>query len=418
MKKLWQQTFLRSGVVTIAVLALVLLGLALGWREHTKGHFARLKAEFKQSNNPRAPLPPRPGGQEILVLERSAIEGGTVPEFLSATLLPGRGMNILQITAVLPNKGIVNLLDSPSLEEAAHRLSGQGDDANGTASLAFGGAIEVPWAGDLFGAPSTTGLNTTWHGTSLSLPATQRNGVAVATGGLLLASPSSSIKNNFMPDGGEAEAVYEPGNYDGRWPSTMRVTTTAQLSARAIEMKIVAINTGTTPQPVGLGWRPRFAVLGDRNRLTLRLPSVMREEIRDQRTGVPTGRLLPVAGTPYDFSPHTGVAFAQLGLNDTFVHLRQAPLDSGPIVELRDPENNYGLRIIMLSSSIKAVHVEAPADGRYVMLEPRFNYDNPFGREWAQQEDTGIVTVQPGETAQWRIRLEIFTPPATSAKQP
>jgi len=42
--------------------------------------------------------------------------GGTMPEFLSVTMLPGRGMNVLQIKAYIPGKGEVNLLASPSVE--------------------------------------------------------------------------------------------------------------------------------------------------------------------------------------------------------------------------------------------------------------------------------------------------------------
>jgi hypothetical protein len=64
----------------------------------------------------------------------------------------------------------------------------------------------------------------------------------------------------------------------------------------------------------------------------------------------------------------------------------------------------------MLSSSIKAVHVQTQANGGSILLEPRFNYDDPFGKEWAQDEDTGMVVLQPGKSVQWKIRLEIFAP--------
>ena len=343
-----------------------------------------------------------------MLLERSAIEGGATPEFLSATLLPGRGMNVLQITATVPGKGIVNLLDSPSLEQAANRMNGVGADSNGAESLAIGGAIEAPWAGDIFGTPSNGALNTMWHGIPLRLPANRRNEVSVATGGLLLARQGVQAKTSVMPDGGEAEAVYEAGNFDGSWPSEMRVKSTVQLSSRAIEMRIVATNTGKDPQPVGLGWRPRFAVLsGDRATMTLRLPSIMKEEVR-AGTGTPTGRLSSIEGTPYDFSSRTGAPLKDLDLNETFVHLHQAPLDSGPVVELWDPANSFGLRMTMLSPSIKSVHVTAPADKNFIMIEPRFNYDDPFGREWPKEEDTGMTIVSPGHSVQWKIRMEIY----------
>lgn len=416
-RRLWQQVVLRSGVVTLTVATLVVLSVAIGWRAHTRGRFARLKAEFRHNNAPQLPPIPRPGGQDALTLERSPIEGGTVPEFLSATILPGRGMNVLQITALLPKKGRVDLLASPSLEEAAKSMNDE-DDRNGGTSLTMGGAIEAPWAGDLFGTASGNELNTVWHGVNLSLPGRPHDGVAVATGGLLLARESSSAKSNIMPDGGEAEALYDAGDFDGHWPSHMRIRTVIQLSSRAVEMRVTATNTGTDPQPVGLGWRPRFAVLGDRSKITLRLPSLMREELRSRGAGEPTGRLLPVDGTEYDFSSSSGKALGTLSLNDTYVHLRQAPLDTGPVVELRDPVNDYGLRMTMLSSSIKAVHVEAPTDKSFILLEPRFNDDDPFGREWSKTEDTGMVTLEPGQSTQFRIRLEIFAPNATLTEMP
>lgn len=255
-------------------------------------------------------------------------------------------------------------------------------------------------------------MTTVWQGTTLRVPAEHREGAAVATGGLLLAKPGISVKTNVMPDGGEAEAVYE-GDFGGSWPSKMRIQSTVQLSSRALEMKIVATNTGDQPQPIGIGWRPRFAVLnGDRGKMMLRLPSVTKEEVRD-RSGMPSGHLVSVEGTRNDFSPITGAALKDLTLNDTFVHLKQAALDSGPVAELWDPENNFGLRMTMLSPSIKAVHVQSPADGNFVMLEPRFNYDDPFGREWSEEENTGMATVKPGESVQWRIRLEIYAPKHT-----
>jgi aldose 1-epimerase len=407
--RVWQAAVMRSGALTMGVLALLLLGFAIVWREHTKGHFALLKAELKRPIPPKAPAPPQPGGQDAIVLERTPIGGGTMPEFLSATVLPGRGMNVLQITAFVPSRGEVKLLASPTLAEAANLMAGTSAEANGAANLALGGAIEAPWAGRIFGSQGSAGLNTMWNGRNVSLPVERRNGAPVAVGGLLLWRAASAVKTSVMPDGGEAEATYDIGDLDDHWPSQMKVASSVQLSSRALEMKVVATNTGNEEQPVGIGWQPRFAVSGtDRGALMLRLPSVTRAEVRDRHTGLPSGRLLPVTGTEYDFSARTGAALGTLSLDDTFVHLRQAPLDNGPVAELRDPANNYGLRITLLSSTIKALHVEAPADGSFVTIAPRFNYDDPFGREWPRDEDTGMVLLEPGRSATWRIRLEIF----------
>lgn len=414
-RQLWKQFVLRSGVVTIGILVLMVLGLAIGWRAHRRGRFAQFKAGLRNSESPREPLPPRPGGQDAIVLDRSPLEEGKIPEFTSATILPGRGMNVLQITAALPGKGRVNLLASPTLEEAVNEMSGTADDAYGGASLAMGGAVEAPWSGKLFGAANANILTAHWNGNVLRIPVERKNGAAIATGGLLLNRKGTAVKSNVMPDGGEAEAVYNIEDFDGAWPSKMRVRTTVQMSGRAMTMKIVATNTGNAPEPVGLGWRPRFAVLSkDRSQMRLRLPSVTKEELRGENHGrdsSPTGQLVSVEGTAEDFSAIEGRALGKENLEGTFVDLRQAALDSGPVAELWDPENQYGLRITMLSASIKAIHVSAPADGSFVMLDPSFNYDDPFGAEWPKDEKAGMVTLQPGGSVQWSIRLEIYGPP-------
>ncbi len=118
---------MRSGLLITIAVSLVLIGIAVAWRERGHGRLAQLKYEIKahtKTQTPQAgPPPPPPGGQEAVVLQRAPVTGGTLPEFLSATLLPGRGMSVLQITAYLPDKGEVSLLAAPTLDEASRRFS-------------------------------------------------------------------------------------------------------------------------------------------------------------------------------------------------------------------------------------------------------------------------------------------------------
>ena len=419
-RKIWHAAVMRSGLLTFLVLLLVLAGLAFVWREHRLGQFSQLKKELNK--RPVTDVAVRPGGQDIVQLQRSQIAGGNGPEFLSATLLPGRGMNLLQITAYLPQKGEVNLLASPPLEEAARILSGTGADANGAKSLSMGAAIEMPWAGRISGVNTADekNLSTIWHGNRFVLPTDAKDsyGVAgvVAAGGLLLKQPSDSINTNVMPDGGEALATFHPGNFGGLWPSQTEITTTVQLSGKAITMKIVARNTGDTAEPMGIGWHPRFAILnGHRAQMMLRLPEGLRLEVKDRRSGELSGRLVPVDKTEYDFTGRAGAQLGALNLDDSFVHLRTGLMENGPMAELRDPENDYGLRITAQTSTIKAIRVYAPLDGSYISVEPQSNFDDPFGHQWAKDEDTGMVVLQPGQTMQWKIRLEIFALSSTDS---
>ena len=409
---IWHAAVMRSGLLTVLVLAFLIAGLTFGWRTHRLGQFALLKKQLRAK--PKQDIVFRPGGQDVITLQRTQMVGVRGPEFLSTTLMPGRGMNMLQISAYLPDKGEVNLLASPPLESAAEQLSGSGADATGTKSLAMGAAIEAPWAGRIYGARTPDGgLTAMWRGVHLNLPTGVKDSYgldgAVAAGGLLLKEPSTTASTNIMPDGGEARATFRPGDFDGHWLSQTEINTTVVLSGRAIEIKIVAHNIGDTAEPIGIGWHPRFAILsGHRGQMMLRLPQGLRAEVKDRRTGELSGRLLPVAGTEYDFTGQ-GAQLGALNLDDSFVELKRGLMADGPMAELRDPESGYGLRITATMPTIKALRVYAPLDGSYISIEPQFNYDDPFGHEWARGGDTGMVVLQPGESTQWRVRLEIFS---------
>ncbi len=124
-----------------------------------------------------------------------------------------------------------------------------------------------------------------------------------------------------MPDGGEAVAVYDAGDFDGHWISHTEITTSVQLSSRSLEMKILTRNTGNEAEPVGIGWHPRFAIpSGDRGQAMLRMPEGLRAEVRDRRSGLPSGRLLPVAGTECGFTAQNRAQLGDLSLDDAFVH--------------------------------------------------------------------------------------------------
>jgi galactose mutarotase-like enzyme len=411
---------MHSGLLMVIAGAALLLAIGVGLKERGHGHLGRLKTALNVS----APLPHKtkavqPGGQDAIVLQRMQMANATIPEFLSATLLPGHGMNVLQITAYVPGKGEVKLLASPSLEDAAKLLDGHGKSV--PANTSFGGEIEVPWAGRIWGTarPDDANIAALWHGHSLNLP-TDGNATGNASGiasihGLLLGRNADSIKTNVMPDGGQAQAIYNAGDFDGHWISQTQVTITVQLSGRALEMNIAARNTGKVAEPIGIGWHPRFAILsGDRKQAILKLPTALRVE---SRQGVPSGKLLPVEGTTYDFVGRNGARLGNRDLDDTFVHLKPGLLDNGPIAELRDPASNFGLRVTAITPTIKAMHVYAPPNAPFVSIDPQFNYDDPFGHEWAKGEDTGMEVLEPGQTVQWKIRLEIFSLSAPSPSQ-
>jgi galactose mutarotase-like enzyme len=405
--KVWRRGVMRSGMVTGLILAVLVGGLSLAYRERGRGKIVRLKAKMA-TDHVDAPVP-RLGGQEAIMLTRIRLTGGALPEFLSATLLPGRGMNVLQIGAYIPGKGEVNLLASPTIESAAIAMNGRGKDAGGLESLEMGGAFEVPWAGPLWGEASQEDgrVSTEWRGHPMTLPGATDG---MARGGLMLAMGADSVEQTALPDGGQAQAVFHARDFGAHWPSKTDVTTTVLLGSQWIEITVMARNMGDVAEPVGIGWHPRFAIFdGNREQLRLHLPAEKREAVRDRASGMPTGVLLPVAGTPYDYTMRGGVALGNMDLEDNFTALHRELLDNSAIAELSDPTNDYGLRMTAMSPTIKSFRVDAPADADYVSIGPQFNMDDPLGREWGKDEDSGMVVLQPGQTTQWKVRLELYS---------
>ncbi len=413
--RLWQWMRENRSSLLSLLAAGALAVFVTGYVAHLHGRFRRLKTELKTIGTPQVNLPPMPGGQEAVILQRTTLGEGTTPEFISATLLPGRGLNVLQIMVSIPGRGTVPLLQAPSLEDAATLMSGVQADVDGVESLRLGSPIEAPWAGVLSGAKSDVpgALVTTWRGRTLVLPMNGANGeTPMSQGGLLMKAASDSVKHNIMPDGGTVQGTFAAGVFGNRWPSQTSVSATALLSSHIFELKLVARNEGGEPVPFGLGWRPQILFPGgSRAGVRLRLPA---DEYEETSAGRATGRLPTVAGTALDFTDRTGKLMRNLDLDETFVDLHSGFLDNGPMVEIRDERSGVGIRMTAMSPQIHAIHVRSLAKENEMVLGFQTNFDDPFSHAWVPDDGTSINVLQPGQTLQWRVRMELFAIPNSS----
>jgi len=407
--RVWRRGVMRSGMMTGLFLAIAALAFIFAYRQHQQGNFHKLKQRMA-TERPQTAVP-TPGGQEAIELTRTRMMDDSVPEFTAVKLLPGRGMNVLQIRASIPGMGETDLLTSPDVNTAAIAMTGKGADAGGRYSLHVGGAFEVPWADKIWplstndrGRPATE-----WKGNAIELSALP----SPVEGGLMLAVPSDLSNTSTLPDGGQAEATFR--GVGEHWPSKMDVTVATLLSRHTIDLTITVRNTGTQAAPVGIGWTPKFALMkGARSQLRLRIPADSTVEESKHQNGLPTGKLTPVAHSALDYTAPDGVQLSDSSMDICFAGLTQGVMDNGPAAELIDPLNGYKLRLTALSSEIKAMRVTIPTDGSYLSIGPQFNYPDPFGHEWDKTGGAGMVVLQPGQSTQWKVRLEIL--PLTSAK--
>jgi len=356
--------------------------------------------------------PPSVNGVPAVTVSRKPTPGATKPEFTSMTLLPGRALMIQQITAYFPGKGEVNVLAEPlgNLQDSAKVLNDT-DDANGDLSYRMGAAFLFPYPNRIRGPLSADGktLTTEWHGKTITLPA---NNIGSNPGaerhamhGLILKTPVEDLKVTQTAEGGSVSGVIHGGNFNGHWLSKTDLVIKVTLTADGVDASVVAHNVGTEPEPVALAWHPYFNLpSGDRKQARLRVPASAMAEVDNYDNVFPTGKIVPVAGTPYDFEAADGKALGGQFLDDNFSHL-----SSNPIVTITDPAAHYGVHIEGLSPNIKTLQVYAPPTKSFIAVEHQFNFADPFGKEWGNM-DTDMVTLAPGKSTQWHVRLKVFIP--------
>jgi galactose mutarotase-like enzyme len=355
------------------------------------------------------------GDARGITLQRPEPPDKEKPAFLSAQVLPERGMMTLQVRAYLPSRGDTDLL-APPLEEARRILDRDSDGFPGNGSYLVGGAILLPYANRIRGEVSPDGktLRTEVLGRPVRLPANtsgkKPGAERVSMHGLILASRVDALRRETTAEQDSLRASLHAGDFGGCWVSATEVELENVLTSDSFTVTVTAKNVGGELLPMGIGWHPYFALpSGRREQARLHLPARRRTLVNDYDDVLPTGEVVPVAGTPYDFSAPGGRPLGDLYLDDCFVDLARTA--AGEVVaEVVDPAASYGLRVVATSPRIRAIQVYAPPQEKFVVLEPQFNWADPFGRQWGPGVDTGMAILEPGESVVYSTRLEMFTP--------
>ena len=362
--------------------------------------------------NSHAQALPEIGGQKVILLTRTAVSA-TQPEFTSITLAPGRGMEILQITANFPGKGNVDMLASPDLAGSKKRLDVDDDDF-GDLGYRLGSAFLVPYPNRIRGKLSADGktLTTEWQGRSLTLPA---NNIGHLPGaerhamhGLILKAKTDDIRTKQYSGGSQVTGVIHAGDFGGHWFSKTDLVITITLAADAVDASIAAYNVGREAEPIAIAWHPYFNFpSGNRAQAKVRIPASTVAVVDNYDNVFPTGKILPVAGTRFDLRAAGGKLLGTEFFDDNWSHL---DWKGGAVtVQIVAPAAHYGVNIEGLSPEIKTIQMYAPPDKSFVAIEHQYNFADPFGKEWVGM-DTSMVTLKPGESTNWHVRLRLFVP--------
>lgn len=344
------------------------------------------------------------GGAPLVVLRAPARSDR--PTFVEATVVPGRGFMLLQAKLALPSGELLDVLEAPDPPQAAEALNGGEADFAGNAAFAFGGALLAPFANRIRGDPlgDTREIETLIDGTPVRLP---RNWGGRAPGaetyamhGLILAEPVTITHTAPTRVVGRLSAA----DFGGRWPGQAELSFVWGLSGGALRLRVEALNRGPESLPLGLGWHPYFRIAsGRRTQARLRVPAARRVRVNNYDEVLPTGELLDVEGTPYDFRAPGGRTLGETYLDDCFTQLKA--VRGAATVDLVDPASRLALSVVSQAPPVQAFQVYAPPEKDFVVIEPQFNLPDPYGAQWPVGQDTGMLRLPPGASARYEVRL-------------
>lgn len=342
------------------------------------------------------------GGMPLVVLTAKGRVSG--PRLISAVIVPGRALMLLQLKAELPGRGIVDLISAPPLPEAAQRLNDQSQRFPGNAAFAFGGAVLAPFANRVRGTKDGDDVVVNLGQGQARLPANGGGRPAgaerYAIHGLILDQPVADLR----ADAGQAEGSVTFGG--GRaWPSRMAIHIFWRLTAQRLRLEVTGRNIGDQLAPLGLGWHPYFNLpSGRREQARLHIPSTTRAMVEDYQSVLPTGFSANEIGSAHDFSGPEGRALEEMFLDDCYLDLRRNA-DNEVEARITDPLADLSLRVASRSPHVQAMQVYAPPKEPFVVVEPQFNLADPFGAVWGGR-DTGMVWLMPNQAVTYDARIE------------
>lgn len=400
----------KHGFIFIFVLAVAVVAV-----QASSGHRSKPRAA-KAASRAAGSTPISIGGEPAVILERPQPADRTKPQFLGATILPGNGMNLLQVRAYLPGKGDIDVINAPNLPDAKDLLENQ-NDAFGNKSFSMGGAILLPYPNRIRGKLSADGkiIETAIGNKPLSLPANwkgKKPGAEVhAMHGLIMSAHFQDVKFHNGPAESTVSGFLHGGNFDGHWPSKTDVSVRMILKNTALDVIVTAKNVGNEKLPMAISFHPYFRFpSGNRAQARLHLPADMRTLVNNYDDVFPTGKVVPVKGTPYDFTAPGGAALGPtLYMDDCFTDLKRNAAGNA-VIDVIDPAAKYGLRITALSPQITAIQAYAPPDKDFIVIEPQFNLADPFNTKIWGHRNTGMDWLAPGQSVSWHVRLELFIP--------
>jgi aldose 1-epimerase len=184
------------------------------------------------------------------------------------------------------------------------------------------------------------------------------------------------------------------------YPFSLELHAEYRLSAAGLTVRTMATNVGSQAAPYGAGHHPYLTVGMLIDQALMKIPALMRLEVNDRL--IPTGRLLPVKGTAFDFlelrpigSLSMDTAFATLVPDSDGLIRVQVQAPGGTLAVTLWMEPSYRFLMVFTPDAIS----EVSRRRRSLAVEPMTCAPNAF------RSGDGLIVLQPGQStsAAWGI---------------
>ena len=191
-----------------------------------------------------------------------------------------------------------------------------------------------------------------------------------------------------VTDRGPTEAVLEHRHAPGEWPWAYRATQRIALTEVGLDVEMVVANQSETTMPVGLGWHPYF-------------PRTGATMLHARVTGIwlTDDEILPMVcvAPPKDRDPCHGLAVDRVALDNVFVGWDQEAV-------ITWPERRARLRLTA-RGPLTTLVVYTPPGAAFFCAEPVSHITEAFNLAAAGRQDTGMLSLAPGESARAAMSL-------------
>lgn len=179
----------------------------------------------------------------------------------------------------------------------------------------------------------------------------------------------------------------EPG-----YPFSLQIIITFTLDAQGFNIAVTAANLGTEKLPLTLGWHPYFRLPGNLSEWMLTMDADLYFPTTEKL--IPTGALLSVGGTVYDF--RKGKTLDHMSLDTCFAF--------PSFVQLEDVQTHTGISLAIDKKVFNKLHLFIPPERDSIALEPVTASGAAF-----VMPHLGLTVLSAGASKTGSIRIQAFT---------